>query len=97
VGGHHQNGIGEWKIKELTLRAETLLLHAKRMPPEYISTILWPFALKCAEDRLNNLVHPADGHTPYKTIANLDSSKDINFSYIQKSVLCAWSTSSIWS
>jgi hypothetical protein len=61
VGSHHQNGIAEQKIKELTLVAHTLLLHAKRMLPEYISTIMWPFALKCAEDRLNNPVHHADG------------------------------------
>jgi hypothetical protein len=74
VGSHNQNGIAECKIKELTLGARTLLLHAKRMLPEYILTILWPFALKCAKDRLNFLVHQADGQTPYKTIANLDSS-----------------------
>jgi hypothetical protein len=53
----------------------TLLLHAKRILPEYISTIMWPFALKCAEDRLNNLVHCADGQKPYQTIASLDSTK----------------------
>jgi hypothetical protein len=35
--------------------AHTLLLHTKRMLPEYISTIMWPFTLKCAEDRLNIL------------------------------------------
>jgi hypothetical protein len=29
VGGHHQNGIAECKIKELTLGARTLLLHEK--------------------------------------------------------------------
>ena len=29
VGGHHQNGIAERKIKDLTLGARTLLLHAK--------------------------------------------------------------------
>jgi hypothetical protein len=40
---------------------------------EYISTILWPFAIKCYEDRLNNLVHRADGHTPYETLASLDA------------------------
>jgi len=74
VGSHHQNGIAERKIKELTLGARTLLLHAKRMLPEYISTILWPFALKCAEDRLNHLVHRSDGRTPYETIAGIDSS-----------------------
>ncbi len=61
VGSHHQNGIAKHKIKELTLGAQTLLLHAKRMLPEYISTILWPFALKCAKDRLNNLIHQEDG------------------------------------
>ncbi len=60
VGRHHQNGIAEQKIKELTLGAETLLLHAKRMLLEYISTFLWPFTLKCCEDCLNNLIHPAD-------------------------------------
>ena len=79
VGSHHQNGIAERKIKELTLGARTLLLHAKRMLPEYISTILWPFALKCAEDKLNHLVHRSDGRTPYETIAGIDSSS-INLS-----------------
>jgi hypothetical protein len=53
----------------------TLLLHAKHMLPEYISTIMWPFELKCAEDRLNNLVHCADGQRPYQTIAGLDLTK----------------------
>ncbi len=45
------------------------------MLPEYISTILWPFALKCCEDQLNNLVHCADDQTPYKTLAGLESCK----------------------
>jgi hypothetical protein len=75
VGGHHQNGIAEHKIKELTLGTQTLLLHAKRMLPDNISTILLPFALKCTEDRLNNLVHRADECTPYQTIASLEASK----------------------
>jgi hypothetical protein len=79
VGAHHQNGIAERKIKDLTLGARTLLLHAKRMLPEYITTILWPFALKCFEDRMNNLMHRADGRTPYQTFASLDATPiDIN-------------------
>ena len=45
VGSHHQNGIAERKIKDITLGARTLLLHAKQMLPEYISSILWPFAV----------------------------------------------------
>ena len=40
VGAHHQNGIVKRKIKDLTLGGRTFLLHAKRMLPEYISTIL---------------------------------------------------------
>ena len=74
VGAHHQNGIAERKIKSLTLGGRTLLLHAKRMFPEYISTILWPFTIKCFEDRMNNLVHRSDGRTPYETLAGLDAS-----------------------
>jgi hypothetical protein len=44
---------------------------------EYISTILWPFALKCCEDCLNNLVHCADDQMPYEMLASLASSKII--------------------
>jgi hypothetical protein len=73
VGSHHQNGIAERKIKDITLGAWTLLLHAKRMFPEYISTIFWPFAVKCCKDRMNHLVHWADGHTPFEMLAGLDS------------------------
>ena len=73
VGSHHQIGIAKHKIKDITLGGQTLLCHAKRMFPEYISTILWPFAIKCNEDRLNNLVHCADGRTPNKTLASLNA------------------------
>jgi hypothetical protein len=59
------------------LSAQTLLLHAKRMLPEYISTILWPFALKCCEDCFTNLVDHADDQMPYETLAGLESLKII--------------------
>ena len=45
VGAHHQNGIIENRIKECTLGARTMILHAKRFLPEAITTLLWPFAL----------------------------------------------------
>ncbi|KAL7464776.1 hypothetical protein ACHAXS_005110 [Conticribra weissflogii] len=44
VGAHHQNGVVERAIKSLTLISRTLLLHAQRHWPEYITTMLWPFA-----------------------------------------------------
>ncbi len=40
VGAHHQHGIVEQRIKELTLISCTLLLHAKRHWPNYITTMM---------------------------------------------------------
>ena len=64
VGAHHQNGISENAIKQLTLSSRTLLLHAQSHWPEYITTMLWPFALKAAADRRNQLHLDLDGNTP---------------------------------
>ena len=55
VGAHHQNGITENAIKQLTLISHTLLVHAQGLWPEYTTTMLWPLALKAAQDRLNQL------------------------------------------
>ncbi len=55
VGAHHQNGIVKRRIKELTLISRTLLLHAKRHWSDYVTTMMWPFALKEAAYRLNRL------------------------------------------
>ena len=57
VGTHHQNGIAEYAIKRftLTLVSHTLLMHIQYHWWEYITTILWPFALKAAQDRFNQL------------------------------------------
>jgi hypothetical protein len=55
VGTHHQNGIVEQQIKELTLILRTLLLHATRHWADFITTMLWPFALKEAAYCLNQL------------------------------------------
>ena len=64
VGAHHQNGIAERKIKDVTLIARTILLHAMRYWPEYITIMFWPFAAKCAEERMNNLTINLEHKTP---------------------------------
>jgi hypothetical protein len=46
VGAHHQNGIVKQRVKELTLISHMLLLHTKRHWPDYVMTMMWPFALK---------------------------------------------------
>ena len=43
------------------------------MLPEYITTILWPFAMECHEDQMDSLVHQEDGRTPYQTLLDLDA------------------------
>jgi len=63
VGAHHQNGIVKRRIKELTLIGRTLLLHAVRHWPGYITTMLWPFALKEAAYRMNKLSINSDGRS----------------------------------
>ncbi|KAL7461231.1 hypothetical protein ACHAXS_001651, partial [Conticribra weissflogii] len=73
VGAHHQNGIVERKIKDLTLITRTLLLHAKRHWPEMITTMLWPQALKAAETRLNYLTLNAEGRSPISRFALVES------------------------
>jgi transposase InsO family protein len=54
VGAHHQNGIAEKRIGDLQRRATTLLLHAQRRWPDAITTHLWPYALRAANDSRNN-------------------------------------------
>ena len=71
VGAHQQNGIAESKIKHLTLAARTMLLHAQRHWPEYITTMLWPFALLAAADRMNNLHIDIDGNSPEMKFSKL--------------------------
>ena len=62
VGAHHQNGISDNAIKQLTLILSTVLVHSQRYWPEYTTTMLWLFALKAA-DRINQLNTNLDGKT----------------------------------
>ena len=64
VDDHHQNGIAEAKIKQLTLSDRTMILHAQRYCPEYITTLLWPFVLLVAADHINNLHIDLERQTP---------------------------------
>ncbi|KAL7502463.1 hypothetical protein ACHAXN_000893 [Cyclotella atomus] len=48
VGAHHQNGVVKRRIWLITEVSRTLLLHAQHHWPKYITTMLWPFAVKAA-------------------------------------------------
>ncbi len=73
IGSHHQNGIAEQKIKDLILGQELCCFMHKCMLPEYVTSIHWPFAIKCYEDRMNDVVHHADGRTPHQALLGLDA------------------------
>ncbi len=61
---HHQNGITEQRIRIVTETAQTLLIHAQRHWPECVDTMLSPFAVKAAIDRLINLPIDLNGAKP---------------------------------
>ena len=69
VGSHHQNGIAEKRIRDLTEYARTLLVSANQTWPEAVKLALWPFALKEAERVFNELRIDDDGLTPIQRFA----------------------------
>eukprot|EP00957_Ditylum_brightwellii_P050972 3865795-Ditylum_brightwellii.AAC.1 len=71
MGAHHQNGIAENWITKLTLKSRTMLLRAKRHCPEYVTTMLWPYALKAAEAYCNPFDADKDGVSPEEKISNV--------------------------
>eukprot|EP00957_Ditylum_brightwellii_P041697 3157696-Ditylum_brightwellii.AAC.1 len=73
VGAHHQNGIAENWIKQLTFKSRSMILHAKQHWPEYITAILWAYASKTAEDHCNKYETDDDGVSPDKKFQYLDS------------------------
>ena len=72
VEAHHQNGIIERHIQELTYGARTLLLHAKRHWPEVIGPLLWPYAWKAYEQIMNELRTNDNGKSPLQNFSDVD-------------------------
>ena len=64
LGAHHQNRIIENEDKILTTGGHTLLLHGRRMWPNMIDEMFWPFAIKAIAERLNRLQVYHTGQTP---------------------------------
>ncbi|GAX15565.1 hypothetical protein FisN_3Hu032 [Fistulifera solaris] len=63
VNAHHQNGKAENRIRQLQNMARTMLIFAAKRWPEAVTTHLWPYAIKMANDSINAtpwLKHP--GH-----------------------------------
>ena len=54
VNAHHQNGIAERRIRTLQNMARTMLIHSAYRWPACITANLWPYALRMANESLNN-------------------------------------------
>jgi len=95
VGAHHQNGIAEAGIKRFTLSARTSLLHAKRLCPEAITTMLWPFALQYSVEIYNTFHLDSNGNTPLMKFSGVNELRRIeNFHPFGCPSLCAGMCSS---
>jgi hypothetical protein len=86
VGTHHQNGIVERHIKELTLITCALLLPAKSQWPDYVTRMMWPLALKEAAYCLNRFSLQSDSQSCEATFFNVN--KDL----INPTTYCFWLT-----
>ena len=71
VGGHHQNGVAENKIRLLQSQARTMLIHAAKRWPQAVTANLWPYAIRIANESTNELPSLAfkDGRTPLQAFA----------------------------
>ena len=64
VGAHHQNGIAERRIRDITENACTSLLHAAHRWPKAIAANLWPQAIKHVVNVHNSLPWPRKTESP---------------------------------
>ena len=64
VNAHFQNGVAERKIRELQEHARTMLIHANKRWPSAITTNLWPYALRMANEILNATQNNVTGNIP---------------------------------
>ena len=60
VNAHHQNGVAERRIRTLQELTRAMLIHANKLWPEAISANLWPYALRMANDYINETPNMQD-------------------------------------
>ena len=58
VGGHHHNGAAENGIKNVVMKARTMMFNSALRWPESIDLSLWPLALQHAAHLYNEIPKP---------------------------------------
>ena len=77
VGAHHQNGVAERHIRDITESARTMLLHATHRWPKTITSNLWPQALKHAMNVRNVLPRKGKTQSPISLFSNTNIEPNI--------------------
>lgn len=60
VAAHHQNGYAERRIRSLQEMARTMLVHANHKWSQAVTTQLWPYALRMANQMINEAPNMQD-------------------------------------
>ena len=71
VGAHHQNGIAERRIRDITQNANTSLLHAAHRWSKAIAANLWPQAIKHVVNVCNSLPRAGKTESPLSKFAGM--------------------------
>ena len=61
VNAHHQNGVAERRIGLLQEHARAMIIHAQRKWSGVVTANLWPYAIRMANDCLNETPNLKDG------------------------------------
>ena len=74
VNAHFQNGIAERRIRELQDQARTMMIHATKRWPSAITTNLWPYALRMANEMVNCTPSLVDKRIPLEVFSGAPAS-----------------------
>jgi hypothetical protein len=83
VNAHHQNGRAEKKIRDLQELARTMMLHARQRWPNAITTNLWPYAVKLANE-VSNVTPSLRGEehvSPLELFSQVEVRPQVKFSH----------------
>ena len=77
VLAHHQNGVAEWRIWDITENARTSLLHAAHRWPKAIAANLWPQPIKHVVNVCNSLPRPGKTESPLSKFAGTSAQPNL--------------------
>ena len=73
VNAYFQNGIAEKRIRDLQDQTTTMLMHAEAKWPDVITSNLWPYALREANESLNSTPNQVTGKVAHQMFSRSDT------------------------